>query len=345
MIEKKSFGKTSNGAEVLLYTLKNSKGAYVELISYGCAIRSICVPDRDGKLVDVCLGYDSIEEYESQNGCLGAVIGRHANRIGNAEFTLNGKTYKLAANNGPNNLHGGPNGFNKRVFDSKIVGDSVVFKRVSDDMEEGFPGRLEVSVTYSFSDDNELKIHYLGKSDADTVVNMTNHSYFNLDGHDAGLIYDTLLKINADRFTENDSNCLPTGKILEVFGTPFDFTTEKPIGQDIEKDDQNLKNGSGYDHNFIINGEGLKTAAVAYSEKTGIEMTTLTTKPGVQLYTANFLTNRPAKGKKKNYAERFGFCLETQFFPNAMAIKHFPSPILRAGDVYDQTTVFKFSVR
>lgn len=343
MVTKKDFG-SFDGQKVELFTIKNKSGAYVELISYGAAIRSICVPDHDGKLVDVCLGYDTLEEYTSQNGCLGAVIGRHANRLGGAEFTLNGTVYKLEANNGPNSLHGGSKGFDKRVWSGEAVGDSVVFSRVSEDMEEGFPGRAEVKATYSFSDDNELVLSYSVVCDKDTVCAMTNHCYFNLDGHDAGLVYDTLLKIDADEFTENDENCLPTGKILSVEGTPFDFRAEKPIGRDIEADDQNLKNGKGYDHNFVLKGEGLKVAAVAYSEKTGIEMVTKTTQPGVQLYTANFLGERRAKGGK-TYDKRYGFCLETQSFPNGMAIEHFKKPILRKGEEYNETVCYKFNVR
>lgn len=343
MITKGFFG-SFDGSDVEIFTIKNKNGAYVELIGYGAAIRSICVPDRDGKLVDVCLGYDTLEEYTDQTGCLGSVIGRHANRLGGAEFTLNDVVYKLEANNGPNNLHGGSKGFDKRVWDGEIVGDSVIFSRVSEDMEEGFPGRAEVKAIYTFSDDNELKLTYSVVCDKDTVCAMTNHCYFNLDGHDAGLVYDTLLKINADEFTENDENCLPTGKIFKVEGTPFDFREEKAIGKDIETDDINLKNGKGYDHNFVLKGEGMKVAAVAFSKKTGIEMVTKTTQPGVQLYTANFLGDRKAKGGKR-YDKRFGFCLETQSFPNGMKIEHFKKPILRKGEEYSETVCYKFNVR
>lgn len=343
MITRDFFGRF-DGKDVEIFTIKNSGGAYVELISYGCAVRSICVPDRDGKLVDVCLGYDTLEEYTSQDACLGAVIGRHANRIGGAKFVLNGIEYPLAVNNGPNNLHGGNKGFDKYIWDAEIVGESVVFSRISKDMEEGFPGEMKVTATYSFTDENELVLSYSAVCDKDTVCAMTNHSYFNLGGHDSGVVYDTLLKINADEFTENDENCLPTGKIFKVEGTPFDFREEKAIGKDIDLDDINLKNGKGYDHNFVLRGEGMKVAAVAFSEKTGIEMVTKTTQPGVQLYTANFLSERKAKGGKL-YNERHGFCLETQTFPNGMAIPHFPKPILRKGEEYKETVCYKFNVR
>lgn len=344
MITKTPFGTMPDGTDVDLFTIKNQSGAYVELISYGCAIRSICVPDREGNLVDVCLGWETLEDYIQKDGCLGAVIGRHANRIGGAVFTLNGKEYSLAVNNGPNNLHGGIKGFDKRVWDAEIVGESVVFSRFSPDMEEGFPGNLNVKVTYTFSEENELKISYNAVCDEDTVCAMTNHAYFNLAGHGDGSIYDTLLWVNSDLFTENDADCLPTGEIIPVKATPFDFTREKPIGKDIELDDQNLKNGNGYDHNFIIRDKGYRTAAIACSEKTGIEMVAKTTQVGVQLYTANFLTECEGKGGAR-YDKRYGFCLETQSVPNGMAIKHFPKPILRKGDEYNETVSYKFNVR
>lgn len=347
MITKTPFGKMPDGTEVYLYTLKNESGAYVEVISYGGAVRSICVPDRNGNLVDVCLGWETLEDYLEKSGCLGAVIGRHANRIGGASFTLNGVEYPLAANNGPNNLHGGVKGFDKHVWVvplTETLEDALRLQRLSPDMEEGFPGNLIAGVEYSFSEDNQLKIAYRAISDQDTVCAMTNHSYFNLAGHDDGSIDDTLLWINSDFFTENDANCLPTGEIIPVKGTPFDFTREKAIGRDIGLDDQNLKNCNGYDHNFIIRDSGYRTAAIAYSEKTGIEMVTKTTQPGMQLYTANFMKETEGKGGAK-YDRRYGFCLETQSIPNGMAIKAFPKPILRRGDMYCETVTYKFNVR
>lgn len=342
-ITSKPFGVT-DGKEVRLYRLENASGAYAEVMNYGCTVRSIVVPDKDGKLTDVVLGYDTLEEYTGQNGCLGACIGRHANRLGNAAFRLNGVTYRLAANSAGNNLHGGVRGFDKRVWDAEETAEALVFSRLSPDGEEGFPGNLKVTISFSFDDQNELTILYRAIGNRDTVVNMTNHTYFHLDGQGAGNVYDTRLYINADSFTENDANCLPTGKILSVKDTPFDFTVEKPIGRDIEKDDVNLKNGKGYDHNFVLRGSGEKVAAAAYSGKSGIELTVCTTQPGVQLYTANFLTDRPGKNGTR-YEERHGFCLETQHFPNAMACVNFPSPILRAGETYNQKTVFAFGVR
>ena len=344
MITKTPFGTMPDGTKVDLFTIKNESGAYVEIISYGCAIRSICVPDRDGNLVDVCLGWETLEDYIRKSGCLGAVIGRHANRIGGAKFTLNGKEYVLDANNGPNNLHGGVKGFDKRVWLAEALDDSVFFSRFSPDMEEGFPGNLIASVMYAFSEENELTIKYMAACDRDTVCSMTNHCYFNLAGHGDGLIYDTLLWLNSDVFTENDENCLPTGMIFPVKATPFDFTREKAIGRDIEADDQNLKNGHGYDHNFIIRDKGYRTAAIACSEKTGIEMVTKTTQPGVQLYTANFMTATEGKNGAK-YDKRYGFCLETQSIPNGMAIRHFPKPILKKGEKYKETVSYKFNVR
>ena len=315
----------------------------VRLLDYACAIQSIEVPAADGSVVDVCLGYDNLPQYTDSNGCFGAVVGRHANRLGGAEFTLNGKRYTLAKNNGENNLHGGPTGFHTRFWEGAPVGDnSVRFCRTSPDGEEGFPGTLQIAVTYTLTD-GALHIVYEAVSGADTVVNFTNHSYFNLNGHQSGSIDGHLLQINADCITENDAASLPTGAFLKVEGTPFDFRTPTAVGARICEENIQLQYGNGYDHNFVLRGEGLRTAAVLQGEKTGICMEVLTDQPGVQVYTANGLTERGGKDGA-TYHRRDGICLETQHFPNAMQHPEFPSVILPAGTPFRSETVFRFFI-
>lgn len=342
-IEVRDFAKTADGRAVCLYRMTNRSGAYVEVLDYGCTLHKICVPNRDGALVDVCLGYDTMAEYEAMDGYLGAFIGRHANRIGKGRFELNGREYSLAVNNGPNHLHGGMIGFDKAVWNCAVASDRLIFTRTSPDGEEGYPGTLNCTVCYAFSEDGALSLTYDATCDADTVINLTNHCYFNLSGHDSGYVGDQTLRVDADEFTENDSDCLPTGKVFSVEGTPFDFRVEKTIGRDIEADDINLKNGSGYDHNFILRGEGLREVAKMHSEKTGITMTVETTQPGIQVYSANFLTERNGKGGC-TYQPRHALCLETQHFPDAVHHANFPSAILKKGEAYHQVTVYRFSV-
>lgn len=343
-VQVKEFGKTADGRTVNIYRITNKNGAYADVLDYGCTLQTICVPDKDGNLTDVCLGYDTVAEYEANDGCLGAFVGRHANRIKEGKFTLNGVDYVLAVNNGPNHLHGGLKGFDKVVWGTCVASDRLIFSHTSPDGDEGYPGNLMMSVSYAFDDSNTLTLSYDAGCDADTVVNFTNHCYFNLNGQGTGTATDHLLQVNADSFTENDENCLPTGKILSVEGTPFDFRKAKPIGQDINADDINLKNGNGYDHNFLLSGEGMRDAAVLTSEKTGIVMTTRTTQPGVQVYTANFLTDRTGKGGTK-YGIRDGICLETQHYPDAVHHAHFPSVILKQGEEYHQETQYHFTLK
>ncbi|MBO5213669.1 MAG: galactose mutarotase [Clostridia bacterium] len=340
----KEFGKTSDGRTVNLYRITNENGAYVEVLDYGCILHAICVPNKDGALTDVCLGYDTVAEYEANDGYLGAFVGRHANRIGEGKFTLNGVNYSLAVNNGPNHLHGGLKGFDRVVWGTCVASDRLIFSHTSPDGDEGYPGNLMMTVSYSFDDTNTLTLSYDAVCDQDTVVNFTNHCYFNLNGQGTGTVTDHLLQVNADEFTENDENCLPTGKILSVEGTPFDFRKAKPIGRDIHADDVNLKNGSGYDHNFILSGEGLRDVAVLTSEKTGIVMTTRTTQPGVQVYTANFLTDRRGKNDT-HYGIRDGICLETQHYPDAVHHPHFPTVVLKPGEEYHQETQYVFTLK
>ena len=333
------FGKTSLDQPVTAWRIENGN-LTVTVLDYGATIQSLTVPDRYGNPVDVVLGYDTAGEYEQSAGYLGATIGRVGNRIGGACFTLNGKLYQLAKNNGENHLHGGIKNFSKVIWHAEAIGtDTVRFSRLSPDGEENYPGNLQVSVSFTLSNDG-LTICYDADTDADTIVNMTNHAYFNLNGGGSALNH--LLQVNAEKFTENDAGCLPTGKFFAVEGTPFDFRTAKPIGQDIGADHIQLRNGEGYDHNFVLTGS--RDAAVLYSEQSGICMTTRTTMPGVQVYSANHLT--PRRGKNgASYDIRHAICLETQLFPNAMRCYSFPSPVLHAGEHLHSETAYLFSVK
>lgn len=332
------FGALSTGEVVTAYRIETSLGASVTLIDYGAAVQSLLVPDARGGLTDVVLGYDSAAEYQRNNGHLGATIGRHGNRIGGAAFSLGGKVYQLAANNGPNHLHGGTRGFDKYLWQADCGEDFVRFSRLSPDGEENYPGDLAVCVTYTLTGDNTLRIVYDADTSADTVVNLTNHSYFNLAG--GGSALGTELLIHAQRFTELGEGTLPTGRILPVEGTPLDFRRFKPIGRDIGADCEQLRLGGGYDHNFVLSG---RHAACARSTASGIQMDVYTDMPGVQLYSANGLSARPGKGGRV-MAEYFAFCLETQLFPNAMSCYGFPSPVLRAGCHLHSETDYAFSV-
>lgn len=343
MITQSIFGYTKAGGPVTAFRLTNSSGACAVILDYGCILQVLTVPNAQGTFTDVVLGYDTMAEYEENDGYLGAVIGRVANRIGKAEFTLNGKTYKLARNNGENHLHGGIKGFDKYIWAAEVNGNSLELSRVSPDGEEGYPGKLSVKVSYLLTEDNEFRISYDADTDADTILNLTNHSYFNLNG--GGTVLNHELQVFAEKFTENDSGCLPTGVLLDTKGTPFDFSQPKTIGRDIEADNEQLRFGHGYDHNFVLSDTSrLKKAAVLHSSETGIVMTTLTTLPGIQAYSSNFLT----QCKEKNGSEidrRYALCLETQIFPNAMACPNFPSPILRASEHFHTETVYRFETK
>ena len=341
-VQVKEFGKTADGRTVSIYRITDSNGAYVDVLDYGCILHSICVPDKDGNLVDVCLGYDTVAEYEAHDGYLGAFIGRHANRIGGGKFTLNGKEYTLAVNNGPNHLHGGLKGFDKVVWNTAVASDRLLFSYTSPDGDEGYPGNLTMSVVYSF-ENSALTLSYDAVCDADTVVNFTNHCYFNLNGAGSGDIHDHLLQISADYFTENDQNCLTTGKILPVEGTVMDFRTPKAIGRDIDSDDVNVQNVGGYDHNFVLKGEGMRDVSVLSSPKTGIVCTTATTQPGLQIYTSNFLSDRKGKGDTR-YNRRDAVCLETQNFPDAIHHDNFPTAVLKKDEPFHQETRYTFHV-
>lgn len=345
-IEKNVFGTLAGGETVYLFTLDNDNGLKAEITNYGGIIKSLYTKDRNGNYVDVVLGRDSLEEYLDNFGFYGACIGRHANRIANSEFELGGKVYKVGANEGKNSLHGGVNGFDKKLWTVKEANSDecrLVLTYTSADMEEGFPGELTAEVTYTLTKNNSLKIEYKAQSDKDTVVNMTNHSYFNLAGHASGKMTDQVLQINSSFYTPNCSECMPTGEILSVMGTPFDFRVPKPIGQDINADFKQIEMFGGYDHNFVLDSCGYRLGAVASCPKNGITMKMYTDKPAVQLYT----TNGVEEGRKCKdgavYAVHQAFCLETQYFPNSMKYRHYPSPVLKAGEAYNFTTEYAFS--
>lgn len=333
------FGRTAGGEPVTAYRLTNAGGSCLTVLDYGATIQSLCVPNGAGGFTDVVLGYDTLGEYEDNGGFLGATIGRVGNRIGGASFSLNGVRYDLARNDGDNHLHGGNRGFDKRMWQVSPREDALVCTRLSPDGEEGYPGNLQVQVTFTLTADNTLRIQYDALSDRDTLVNLTNHSYFNLNG--GGSVLEHRLYVNAERFCENDAGCLPTGKLLDVEGTPFDFRIPKPIGAHIEDNFEQLRRGGGYDHNYVLSG---KHAATLYSPDSGIELVVETDLPGMQVYSANSLTRRNGKGGSI-LSPRDAICLETQLFPNGMNCYGFPSPVLRAGRQLHTETAFQFGVR
>ncbi len=337
-VSTRPFGTLPDGTPVTAARLENASGASVTILDYGATIQSLCVPGRDGRLTEVVLGYDTAAEYAVNGGHLGGTIGRVGNRIGGARFSLGGKTYELAKNNGANHLHGGVRGFDKFVWDMRATEEGILCERLSPDGEEGYPGNLRMCVTFTFSEDHALRIAYDADTDADTLVNPTNHAYFNLNG--GGDAMGHWLQIFADRFCENDAASLPTGRLLDVAGTPFDFRAGKPIGTDIGADDEQLRRGNGYDHNFCLGGA---RAAILRGEQTGIEMTTYTDMPGVQLYTANGMHRMVGHGGAM-MAPREAVCLETQLWPNGMNCWGFPSPVLRAGQHLHSETTYAFSV-
>ncbi len=348
-ITQKSFGKTAKGEEATLYTLTNSNGMKVSFTDYGANIVSIVVADAKGNMADINLGFENLAGYEENPPGLGSFIGRHANRIGDAKFELNGKVYELDKNDGKNNLHGGFTGYNKLMYETEVYEDddiaSVEFSRLSPHMEQGFPGNLDITVTYSLTESNELVIEYLAVSDRDTVLNLTNHAYFNLAGHDSGSILDHKVWIKANQFTPTTSDLIPTGELWDVTGTPMDFRTLKSIGQEIEADYEPLKLGGGYDHNFVLDCSGTQVEKVAelVEENSGRKMEVFTDLPGMQLYTGNMLN--PVKNGKNGatYGKRQGVCFETQFFPNSINTKNFPSCVLKAGKEFDSVTIYKFT--
>jgi len=347
---KKSFGKTPDGQPADLFVLTNKNGAEVSITNYGGAVVSLKVPDRGGKLADVVLGYDGIDGYVNDKSYFGALVGRYGNRIGHAQFVLDGKTYTLAKNNGENSLHGGVKGFNKAVWTAKTLskkdGQLLELSYLSKDGEEGFPGNLKVTVTYTWTDANALKIEYSATTDKKTVVNLTNHSYFNLAGQGSGDILGHLMTIEADKFTPVDSGLIPTGELRDVAGTPFDFRNSTAIGARISQDDEQLKLGGGYDHNFVLRrsaGSSESLAARVVEPTSGRVLEVWTTEPGVQFYTGNFLDGKSAGKGGATYPKRSAFCLETQHFPDSPNQPKFPSVALNPGERYHTITTYKFS--
>jgi aldose 1-epimerase len=347
-IEKSEFGQTADGKPVDLFVLTNANGVKAKVISYGAILTELHVPDRDGKLADVVLGFDTLKEYLAGHPFFGATVGRVANRVAKGKFELDGKEYTLAVNNGPNSLHGGLKGFDKKVWKARsgMSNDQpfVELTYVSPDGEEGYPGKLDTTVTYTLTNENEVKLEYKATTDRPTPVNLTNHSYFNLAGAGSGKILDHELMLEADEYTPADETLIPTGEIKSVKETRLDFTTPKTIGERI---DQLPKSIGGYDHNYVLRGAGKKLALAArvHEPKSGRVMEMYTTEPGVQLYTSNFMDDK-IKGKGGlRYGKHSAFCLEAQHYPDSVNHANFPSVILLPGKTYQQTTVYRFSTK
>jgi aldose 1-epimerase len=348
-IQKEDFGKTSDGQSVDRYTLTNKNGMVAKIMTYGAIVTEVHVPDKDGKMADVVLGFDNLKQYIKDSPYFGAIAGRYANRIAKGTFTLDGKEYHLAINNGPNSLHGGKVGFDKKVWKAEPAetagGPSLMLTYVSPDMEEGFPGTLTTHVTYTLTNNDELKIDYKATTDKTTILNLTNHSYWNLHGSGSGRdILDHVMQINADSYTPVDDTLIPTGEIKSVKGTVYDFTTPKPIGRDIAK---TPGSPNGYDHNFVINGQAgkMRMAARVNDPDTGRTMEVWTTQPGVQFYTGNFLDGKLTGIGGKPYVGHYAFCLETQHYPDSIHQPKFPSVVLKPGETFTSTTSYKFSAK
>lgn len=343
-IVKEKFGTTKCGKDVYAYTLSNAGGMQAKIINFGANLISLLVPDQNGNLEDVVLGYDKLEDYYGNGSFFGATVGPSANRIAGACFEIDGQRYQIDANDGENNLHSHiQEGYHKRVWDVTETENGLVLSLEGKDGEMGFPGNKKVTVTFSLSDDNALKLSYHVTADANTIVNMTNHTYFNLAGHKAGRIEDHLLKINASHYTPVVPGAITTGKIAPVEGTPMDFTKMKPIGQDINADCEQLKIGQGYDHNFVIDGADgtLREIAEAEDPKSGRKMKVFTDLPGVQFYAGNCIAEETGK-ENTAYGPRKGFCLETQFYPDNIHHPNFPQAVFGPGKDYDSVTIYQF---
>ena len=350
-ISKESFGKTADGESVDLYTLTNRNGMQAKITNYGGIVTTLTAPDRNNKYVDVVLGFNDLDSYLKGHPYFGALIGRYGNRIAKGRFTLNGVEYKLAVNNGENHLHGGIKGFDKVVWTAKPMetktGASLSLSYLSKDGEEGYPGNLRVNVVYTLTNNNELRIDYSANTDKDTVTNLTHHSYFNRAGEGSGDILSHILTLNANQFTPTDQGSIPTGELRAVQGTPFDFLKPTKIGERIDGTDQQLVFGSGYDHNWVLNGRAgvLRQAATVYEPTSGRVMQVWTTEPGIQFYTANFLDGTLTGKSGKIYQKRNALCLETQHYPDSPNKPKFPTTTLRKGATYKSTTIYRFSAR
>lgn len=351
MITKELFGKMPCGCEVDKYVIANKNGASVEILSMGGILHKLFMPDRDGNMADLICGFDTVEGYLTGGGYQGALIGRYGNRIANGRFILNGVTYQLALNDGNRTLHGGNVGFNQKIWDAvpfeKAGEHGLILTLVSPDGEENYPGTLTVKVTYTLTDKNELSIHYEATTDKDTIINLTNHAYFNLGGFNSGSVLGQYLWINSDAITEVNSDFIPTGKDYPVAGTPFDFNVSKKLGDDIEKDDPQIACGGGYDHNFNFKDyDGtMKKQAEMYDEVSGRVMSVITDQPGVQLYSGNMMTDPVHMKGGMKQERRLAICLETQHAPDSPNHDNFLSTVLRAGEKYDTTTVYSFDVK
>ncbi|HEX5073967.1 MAG TPA: aldose epimerase family protein [Gemmatimonadaceae bacterium] len=351
-VTRAAYGTLPTGEQVHMFTMRNARGLEMRVIDFGGIIVSLRTPDRAGNLADIVLGMDDLEGYVKSSPYFGAITGRYANRIAKGQFTLDGTTYKLAVNNGPNALHGGLKGFDRVVWQTEPSADSggarLVMRYTSADGEEGYPGTLHVTVTYTLTERNELAIEYRATTDKPTPINLTNHSYFNLAGEGSGTVLGQVLTINADRYVPVDTTFIPTGELASVAGTPFDFRTPTAIGARIGQPDQQLKNGHGYDHTFVLNrpagDSGLVHAAHVVDPTSGRTLDVATTEPGVQFYTGNFLDGKVVGKNGHAYPQRGGFCLETHHFPDSPNKPQFPSTILRPGETFHSRTVFTFGI-
>ncbi len=353
-ITNQPFGKTPSGERVELFTLRNSKGSVARITNYGGTVVSLEVPDRKGRLADVVLGFNNVKDYAAKSPYFGALIGRYGNRIAGGRFTLDGKTFQLAKNDGPNHLHGGIQGFDKVVWTARPLetksGPALELKYQSKDSEEGYPGNLEVTALYTLTNRNELRLDFTATTDKPTIVNLTHHSYFNLAGEGNGTILDHVLTLFADRFTPVDKTLIPTGELRPVKGSPFDFTRPRAIGERINAQDEQISRGPGYDHNWVINTPAvslgpLHRAARVEHLASGRVMEVLTTQPGVQFYSGNFLDGTLTGKSGKKYPHRSGFCLEPQHFPDSPNHPAFPGTVLRPGEIYKNTIVYRFGTK
>ena len=345
-VRVETFGSTSKKEEAVLYTLTNENGMSASITNYGAALVKLNVPDKEGKLRDVVLGYDDVTGYEKGGGSFGAPVGRNANRIGGAVIKIQDKTYELEKNDNGNNLHSGTNYYNKRIWNVGEKTDSKIeFVLHSPDGDQGYPGTLDMHVTYELTEDNELRLIYDAVPDQDTIINMTNHSYFNLDGHDSGNVLKELVTLDADYFTRADAQSIPTGELVDVTGTPMDFRMPRALGEAIDADYEAVRLGKGYDHNWVLKNNGkFDKVAQAVSEKSGIVMEVWTDLPGMQMYTANFLDNEHGKNGAV-YGIRDAVCFETQYFPDAVHHENFASPICKKGMPYHTVTSYKFETK
>ncbi|RGH40915.1 galactose mutarotase [Firmicutes bacterium AM41-5BH] len=345
-VRVETFGSTSKKEEAVLYTLTNENGMSASITNYGAALVKLNVPDKEGNLRDVVLGYDDVTGYEKGGGSFGAPVGRNANRIGGAVITIQDKAYELEKNDNGNNLHSGTNYYNKRIWNVGGKTDSKIeFVLHSPDGDQGYPGTLDMHVTYELTEDNELRITYDAVPDQDTIINMTNHSYFNLDGHDSGNVLKELVTLDADYFTRADAQSIPTGELVDVTGTPMDFRIPRALGEAIDADYEAVRLGKGYDHNWVLKNNGkFDKVAQAVSEKSGIVMEVWTDLPGMQMYTANFLDNEQGKNGAV-YGIRDAVCFETQYFPDAVHHENFASPICKKGIPYHTVTSYKFETK